>query len=198
MNGLIYDICSRLLIEPKLVPLRKQLLGSLRGEIVAVGAGTGVDFPFFDSTAHVLALEPDEGMRRVAQRKLSSSRARIEILDADDTYMDRLPENTVDAVIFTLCLCSVSNAAETLARARQVLRPHGKIAVIEHVRSSGLLGRIEDFVTPAWRRLVGNCHLNRDSARTIARAGFDVSGFQTLPQTAPKIIYGWAYPKAYH
>jgi len=192
MNGILYDLIAKLSVERKVGPLRRELISALRGEIVAVGAGTGADFAYFAESAHVIALEPDPGMRRVAERKLPVAPARIELIGADDSYLDRLPAASVDAVLFTLCLCSTADAARTLTRVNRVLKPEGKIVVIEHVRSPGLGGLIEDVLTPYWRRLFNNCHLNRETEQILADAGFDVSALRALPRSMPKIVYGVA------
>ena len=49
---------------------------------------------------------------------------------------ERLPfaEASFDTVVTTLVLCTVPEVAATLAEIRRVLRPDGRLLVLEHVR----------------------------------------------------------------
>jgi len=49
-----------------------------------------------------------------------------------------------------------------------VLATDGQFRFFEHVRSPGLVGRSQDFLTPLRRRLGGNCHLNRELLPQVA------------------------------
>ena len=44
--------------ERSLYKTRKEMINGLNGEIIDVGAGTGVNFKFYDKQAHVIAMEP--------------------------------------------------------------------------------------------------------------------------------------------
>ena len=61
-----------------------------------------------------------------------------------------------------------------LAEARRVLRPSGRLIILEHVRGTGSLARWQDRLTPLWSRIVPGCHLGRDTAAAIERAGFTI------------------------
>jgi hypothetical protein len=55
-------------------------------------------------------------------------------------------------------------------------KPAGKALFFEHVRvHRPLAGRLQDWLTPVWKRLAGGCHLNRDTLALITQAGFDVT-----------------------
>lgn len=149
--------------------MRSRLLAPLRGEVLEVGAGTGLNFAHYRAGARVLALEPDADMYGRAQRRATNA---VCVMHAGDTHMDSLPPNTFDAVVFSLVLCSVPDVTQTLSRAMRVLRPGGTLAVLEHVRSQGLLGAIQDRLTPFWQRAAAGCRLNRNIRQSIERAGF--------------------------
>ncbi|TAM76305.1 methyltransferase domain-containing protein [bacterium] len=168
-----------------LAPWRKRLVGDLHGEIVEVGAGTGATFACYPSGASVLALEPDPAMLAQAQRKLGEGIAHITLRLGGDDELDRLPASSADAVVFFLVLCSIDDPARALRRARRVLRPNGSLLIIEHVRSAGLLGTVQDALTPLWSRLTCGCHLNRRTVDTLAEAGFDAETLSAVHLPIP-------------
>ena len=60
--------------------------------------------------------------------------------------------------------------------------------MLEHVRGTGRLARWQDRITPLWSRLMAGCHPNRDTAATIARAGFRLERlehFDPFPRWVP-------------
>jgi len=98
------------------------------------------------------------------------------------------PDASLDAVVFTLVLCTVSDPDRALAEARRVLRPGGRLIVLEHVRSSGSLARRQDRLAPPWSRLIPGCHLDRDTATAVERAGFTIQRaelFAPFPRWVP-------------
>jgi ubiquinone/menaquinone biosynthesis C-methylase UbiE len=80
-----------------------------------------------------------------------------------------------DKVVSGLVLCSVGDPARGLAEVHRVLRPDGTLRALEHVRSTvAWRARVQDAVQPAWTRLTGGCHPNRDTERAVEAAGFTI------------------------
>jgi SAM-dependent methyltransferase len=194
MNGTLYNFLTRSTERRIIGPLRRELLAQLHGEIAEVGAGTGANFPYYPNDTHVLALEPDSSMAKLARSRIPVSSAQIDLQLGNDLYLDALPQASLDAVVFTLVLCSVENPESTLHRARRVLKPDGMVILLEHVRSDGGVGRFQDSIAPLWRLVSGGCHLNRDTSAAATAVGFDTSVLRTqaLGKMSPiqKILYG--------
>ncbi|MDQ0770178.1 ubiquinone/menaquinone biosynthesis C-methylase UbiE [Pseudarthrobacter defluvii] len=154
---------------------RRRILAGLHGSVIEIGAGAGSSFALYPpAVSHVLALEPDDYLRGVAQMAAASASVPVTVVDA---AAEQIPaENgSADAVVASLVLCSVKDQAAVLAEIRRVLRPGGTLAFYEHVRSAHpFLGRTEDVLTPVWGRFMGGCHLNRDTLAAITAAGFTV------------------------
>ena len=173
MNGTIYDAIMAFAERRLLSELRRGLLAPLAGEIVEIGAGTGANFRYYAPQAHVIAFEPDVSMANRAFHRATESSACIEVRIANDTALREIPSKSLDAVVFPLVLCSIDDPRCTLTEARRVLKGSGTIAVLEHVRSPGTLGRIQDVLTPAWQRVFGGCQPNRSTKDLLEEAGFD-------------------------
>ncbi|MBD1537687.1 methyltransferase domain-containing protein [Arthrobacter sp. S13_S34] len=152
---------------------RRELLAGLHGSVVEIGAGDGSGFALYPpAVTHVLAIEPDDDLRRIAAAKAVSAPVPVTVRAG---AAEQIPaaDASVDAVVSSLVLCSVSEQAPVLAEIRRVLRPGGILAFYEHVRSdSRLLAAVEDLLAPAWQLFAGGCHPNRDTVAAIGEAGF--------------------------
>ncbi|WP_229748522.1 class I SAM-dependent methyltransferase [Arthrobacter liuii] len=154
---------------------RRRILAGLQGTVIEIGAGAGSSFALYPSTVtHVLALEPDDYLRRVAQQAAASASVPVTVVAA---AAEHIPPGTgsADAVVASLVLCSVKDQAAVLTEIRRVLHPGGTLAYYEHVRSEHpFVARAEDVLTPVWGRFMGGCHINRDTLAAVTAAGFGV------------------------
>ncbi len=168
-----YDRFSLPLERAVLGKHRAGLLDALAGEVLELGAGTGANLPYYRQARRVVAAEPDPAMRRRLIAKLGTAQVPVEVTnDAAEalTHADA----SFDAVVFTQVLCSVTSQDRSLSEALRVLRPSGRLIVLEHVRGEGRLARWQDRVTPLWSLVNAGCHLGRETAAAIERAGFTV------------------------
>jgi ubiquinone/menaquinone biosynthesis C-methylase UbiE len=171
----IYDRFMRGMEEACGAAWRRELLAGLGGDVLEIGAGTGRNLDHYgDGVERLVLTEPDRHMRRRLEARLASSSlaARAVVRDDDAGHL-AAPDASVDAVVTTLVLCSVEDQAAALAEARRVLRPGGKLIFLEHVAAPEPSRRAwQRRVEPVWKLVAGNCHLCRDTAAAIERAGF--------------------------
>jgi ubiquinone/menaquinone biosynthesis C-methylase UbiE len=146
---------------------RRWLAQGARGRTLDLGCGTGRTLPLLGQTRAV-GLDPSLPALRRARRRAAGAvlvQASAEALPFRDACFD--------TVLSGLVLCSVGDPARGLAEVRRVLRPEGTLRALEHVRSTATWsGRVQDVLQPAWTRLTGGCHPNRDTERTVQIAGF--------------------------
>jgi ubiquinone/menaquinone biosynthesis C-methylase UbiE len=82
-------------------------------------------------------------------------------------------------VVTSLVLCSVPDQGCALAEIARVLRPGGELRFYEHVRSTRRpIGWLQQAVAPAWSRLAGGCHPDRDTTAAITEAGFRITSLE--------------------
>jgi ubiquinone/menaquinone biosynthesis C-methylase UbiE len=165
------------MLEKEIGPHRDELLAGLAGRVVEIGAGNGMNFRHYPATVEeVVAVEPEPYMRAKAHEAAQSAPVRVTVLDGTADALP-LPDDAVDVAIASLVLCSVPDPAAALAELRRVLKPGGELRFLEHVvsrrpRKASMQHRLDD--SGLWPRLGGGCHCARDTAATIAAAGFEV------------------------
>lgn len=171
----IYETATRGAEDACLRRWRSELLASLGGRVLEIGAGTGLNLPRYPAAVErVVLAEPDPHMRRrLAARVAAEPRLHADIVDASADELP-FPDGAFDAVVVTLVLCSVPNQARALAEIRRVLKPGGRFVFIEHVAAEGRPRRLrwQRRIEPFWKHLAGNCHLTRNTERAITEAGF--------------------------
>jgi ubiquinone/menaquinone biosynthesis C-methylase UbiE len=166
--------------DKALHPLERRFLSRLRAEtlkalppgglLLEVGAGTGLNFPHDPQPTLAVATELSREMLRQAQ--LKSRPASVHLAQ---TSAERLPfaDASFDAACATLVLCSVASPAQVFGELRRVVKPGGKIALLEHVRPPGLLGFVFDLLNLFTVALMDD-HFNRRTAEEARLAGLNI------------------------
>lgn len=155
---------------------RRKLLAGLSGRVIEVGAGSGANFAHYPSSvSEVLAVEPEGYLRKRAQDAAANSAVTVTVVDGDASQLP-VGEATFDAGVAALVLCTVPDPPRALAELFRVIRPGGELRFYEHVISErpheARFQRLADATL--WPRLAGGCHLARDTAAAIERAGFAI------------------------
>jgi SAM-dependent methyltransferase len=168
---------------------RQRLLDGLRGTVVEVGAGHGLNFAHYPpEVTEVVAIEPEPTLRTRAEAAAEAASVPIRILAG---VADELPlaDSAADSVVASLVLCSVPDQQHALAEIRRVLRPGGELRFYEHViprcQPKRLLLQLADR-SGVWPAIAGGCHPARDTREAIMQAGFDIEqierfGFSAAP-----------------
>jgi ubiquinone/menaquinone biosynthesis C-methylase UbiE len=162
---------------------RRRLLAGLSGRVVEVGAGNGLNFPFYPETVEeVVAVEPERTLRAAAVEAAADAPVRVQVVDGVAGALP-LPEASFDAGIASLVLCSVPDQARALAELRRVIRPGGELRYYEHVvsqrRFHARMQRLADATF--WPRVGGGCHMSRDTKQAIEDAGFAIESHERFP-----------------
>lgn len=148
-------------------------MAALRGTVLEIGPGAGVNLPWFGSDVRWIGVEPDPVARDLAVRRASRLGRTIDLVAGPVENLD-LPRGSVDAVVGTYVLCSVDDQAAALAEVRRVLVPGGRAVFVDHVVAPPhtMKRAVQRVVTPISRRCCHGCHWDRDTGAALVAAGF--------------------------
>ena len=165
-----YDLGLLLAEWSALSDWRRRLLQGLRGKVLELGAGTGLNLAHYPQDLEELVLsEPDPDMRAELLHKAPN--ARVEDWPAESLPV---PDGHFDAVVATLVWCTVQDPVTGLREAHRVLRKGGQLVFLEHVRAHGPMAHVQEAIDPVWKRVAGNCHTSRPTVDTLRAVGFVV------------------------
>jgi ubiquinone/menaquinone biosynthesis C-methylase UbiE len=168
---------------------RARLLGALRGDVVELGAGTGLNLPHYPAGARLVLTEPTPPMAVRLRERVARERPEAQVIEASAESLP-LADASADAVVSTLVLCTVADVARTLAEVRRVLRPGGRLVLFEHVASTGGWGRVQRLMDPLQHFCARGCHLTRDTRAALQAAGFDTGDLVDthMPGAPPRLL----------
>lgn len=168
-----YDRRMRPLERWGLERLRARALAEVPegSRVLEVGAGTGLNFPFYPRSCKPACVEPSREM--IARASAKSDRPEGALLV--QARAEELPfgDGSFDAAFATLVFCSVASPARAFAELRRVVRAGGRVALLEHVRPRNPLGYFFDALTKVTVPLFED-HFNRRTAEEAGRAGLTV------------------------
>ena len=119
------------------------------------------------AVTRLLLTEPNRHMAAKMRTKAIASTRNVRVVEA---AAETLPirDATVDTVVCTLVLCSVSNPQAVLREVARVLKPRGRLLFIEHVRArSARLAKWQDRLQVPWSWYACGCQCNRDTLASI-------------------------------
>mmetsp|Transcript_1664 Transcript_1664/g.3406 ORF Transcript_1664/g.3406 Transcript_1664/m.3406 type:complete len:312 (-) Transcript_1664:75-1010(-) len=161
--------------EDYVVAKKAQLFQALpsSGDVLEIGIGAGPNLKHYNAKNHrVTGLDPNSYMLESAAKK--GRAVGLESLKLVEGKSEALPfpDNSFDAVVATLVLCTVDDTEAAVAEIARVLKPGGRYLWIEHVLSETdpLLAMQQSMFNPLQLALAGGCNLNRRSGEVIRAA----------------------------
>lgn len=159
--------------EAEIAPYKRSLLQGLTGDVLEIGPGGGPNLRYYAPDVRWMGIEPNPYMHDYLRETAAEQGLAVDIRLGTAEALPAADES-MDAVVSTLVLCSVEDVAQVLTEIRRVLKPGGRFFFIEHVaapRQTGLR-RVQNVVRPLWQMVGDGCHPNRETWRAIEQAGF--------------------------
>jgi SAM-dependent methyltransferase len=156
---------------------RARVLAEASGRVLEIGAGTGLNIPYYGTGVTDLTLtEPEAAMLGRLERRLRASGRDGRVAQ---TVAEALPfpDGSFDTVVSTMVLCTVDDPARALDEIARVLAPGGRLLFVEHVRAEAGSRRLrwQLRLRRPWAAVAGGCDCTRDTVGSLERAGFELA-----------------------
>ena len=174
-------------------PVRRQrdkVVPLARGDVLEVGIGTGLNLAHYraEQIERIWGLDPATQMNRTTRKRLCGTGLDLELLALS---AERIPveNDRFDTVVLTYTLCSIPDPVAALREMKRTLRPGGRLLFCEHgLAPEPSIARWQRRLTPAWRRIAGDCHMDRDVPALLDAAGFKVDDLQQGYIPGPRVL----------
>ena len=165
-----FDLMGGFGPEKRWEPDKRKLFSNMKGRVLFVAIGTGLDIPFFPPGQDIVGLDISDKMLEKAQPRADAYDGTIELRVMDVHDLD-YADDSFDQVFTSCTFCSVPEPVRGLASLRRVLKPGGSIRMFEHTGSRYFPFNVMLHTMTALTRHLGP-EMNRKTVRNVESAGF--------------------------
>jgi ubiquinone/menaquinone biosynthesis C-methylase UbiE len=180
---------------PPIKRIREQIIRLAQGNVLEIGAGSGANFLHYDfrRVSQLYALEPNPGMIKLAERRMHATKMKLEFIDLPG---ERIPlkDETIDTVVSTFTLCTITKIIEAMNSIARVLKPSGQLIFFElGLAPDRSVQRWQKHLEPICRWLFQGLYLTRDIPLIIKQSGFQIEEMESgyISQFPKSLSYCW-------
>jgi ubiquinone/menaquinone biosynthesis C-methylase UbiE len=153
--------------------MRRDLFARAEGRVLDVGCGYGMNFAYLPGATHVTGIDFSPTMLAMARGHAARLGIQADLRRGDAERLD-FEDGSFDTVISALSTCSFFNPVEALREMKRVVRPGGRVLLVEHGRSDWpWLGRYMDRQTVSQIEN-GGCRWNQEPQDLVDEAGLRI------------------------
>ena len=166
---------------------RKKILAGVRGTVLEVGFGTGLNLPHYpNGVERLVAVDPSAEGAKLASKRIAAAPFPVEYVGLSGETIDA-PDASFDAVVSTWTMCTIPGVETALDQMRRVLRPGGRLYFVEHgLAADPKVERWQHRLNPIQVFLCGGCNVNRDIEALVTGAGFRLEKLEKGYLKGPK------------
>ena len=174
--------------------LRERVCTGLSGRVVEIGFGSGLNVRWWPPTVTgVSAVEPSDVAWALSERRRARSSTAVERAGLDGQLLD-LPDDSHDGALVTFSLCTIPDPARALHEMGRVVRPGGRLHLLEHGLSPDEdVRRWQRRLEPVQRAVAGGCHLTRDISALVEASGWRIQDVESFALPGPTLSRPWTY-----
>jgi ubiquinone/menaquinone biosynthesis C-methylase UbiE len=174
-----YDSSIRLSERLLLEDGRAWAASQARGDVLEIGVGTARNLAYYPPATRLVGVDVSSAMLAIARRRAQALGRAIDLRQGDAQSL-ALPDASFDTIVCTLVLCSVPDDQRALVEMERVLKPDGRLILLEHVRSSVWPVRLAQRILEPLLLWLEQDHLLRDPVDHLAGSGFEIEMCERL------------------
>jgi ubiquinone/menaquinone biosynthesis C-methylase UbiE len=158
---------------------REWVCSQATGAVLEVAIGTGRNLEHYQADVTLTGLDLSPVMLGIARTRAASLGRAVDLREGDAQALP-FPDASFDTVVCTLGLCGVPDDRVAIAEMRRVLRPGGKLLLLDHVGSHHRLVRFgQSLLEKLTVRMCGD-YQTRRPLLLVEQAGFVVQRQERL------------------
>lgn len=184
----IYDLMEGVVELTRYSRWRRLLWNKVEGgNILEIGVGTGKNFAYYPPGVRITAIDFSGKMLRRAREKASREDIKVNLQQMDVQNLT-FEDNTFDTAVGSFIFCSVPDPIRGLEEVKRVVKPNGKVILLEHVLSGKrFIAGLMNLANPIVTRIMGS-NINRRTVDNVTRSGLVVEQVTDLAAGIFKLI----------
>lgn len=160
---------------------RQWVCSQARGDVLEIALGTGRNLPHYPQGVRLTGIELSPAMLEVARQRAGDLGIQANLREGDAQSLP-FADESFDTVVSTLSLCTIPDDRRALAEAARVLRPGGRLLLLEHVRSPNPAVRAaQRLLDPLTVRFQSD-HLLREPLDHLDETGLELENVERSKQ----------------
>jgi ubiquinone/menaquinone biosynthesis C-methylase UbiE len=152
---------------------REWVCSQASGDVLEIAVGTARNLPYYADDVRLTGVELSSEMLAIAHQRQRELGREADLRLGDAEALE-FADESFDTVTCTLGLCTIPDPRQAVREAHRVLRPGGRLLLLEHVRSPSAPVRLgERLLEPLAVRFEAD-HLLREPLDYLETEGFEV------------------------
>jgi len=152
---------------------REWACGQAAGEVLEVAVGTGLNLPCYPADVSLTGLDLSAGMLDIARERARGLGREVTLRQGSADGMP-FADASFDTVVCTFGLCAIPDHLAAVGEMIRVLRPGGRLILVDHVAGSPWVVRVMQWLVELASVPLAGEHFRRRPSKEVEARGLPV------------------------